>query len=520
VNFNPFGFRERIRSLQVLITSTVVLGVLFAALIAYEYSADRLRDRHLIEVQAELAQVANLTALAMREPLWQFVPEQAESIIDSVFVNPYVLTIEVKDHAGVMFATRQRSELSSLSARGLTVETVKPILRDGSGIGQLRIVMSTAGYFSKLEETRSQYLRSTGLTVSIALIIILLVLQWNFVRPVNRLVVSSQLLAKGALHQPIVPSALTELGTLAHSLETTRQSLIQLFNDLERRNSELASVNIHLEMRVAERTKSLEDALKELGRAQNEIVQAEKLASLGRVVATVAHELNTPIGNALMVATTIEENIRNLRSEISQATPRRSVITALMDRSDQGLDVFLRSIQKAAALISSFKQVTAEQDNDFRGGFDLAAVTEGALRTLEGFTRKSSCQLILNLQPGVACEGFAGSFGKVVINLAMNAVLHGYPENGKGGRVIVETMSVGTDRAILIVRDEGVGMNEEVRQKIFDPFFTTRMGQGGSGLGMNIVHGLVTRTLGGTISVKSSPGLGTEITIIFPRVAP
>jgi two-component system NtrC family sensor kinase len=130
---------------------------------------------------------------------------------------------------------------------------------------------------------------------------------------------------------------------------------------------------------------------------------------------------------------------------------------------------------------------------------------------------KQSCKIVTDLEPDIECDGYPGAYGQVLINLVMNAAVHAYPE---GGTVYVSVKALSADQVCVSVRDEGVGMPLDIQNKIFEPFFTTRLGQGGSGLGMSIVHGLVNKTLGGSITVTSTPAVGTECVLHFARVAP
>lgn len=272
-----------------------------------------------------------------------------------------------------------------------------------------------------------------------------------------------------------------------------------------------------LEEQVAKRTASLEAALKDLQHAHDEIIQAEKLASLGRIVAAVAHELNTPIGNAVTVGSTIGDELQALRSEMQSQSPRRSFITAALDKCEHGVLIFMRSIDRAATLIGNFKQVAADQTSDQRRQFDLAGTTDEILSTVRAVVGKHRCDIVMDLEPDIACDGYPGAYGQVLINLVMNAAVHAYPD---GGKVYVTVRALSAEQATLSVRDEGVGMSMDIQRKIFEPFFTTRLGQGGSGLGMSIVHGLTTKTLGGSIALRSSANAGTEFVITFARVAP
>lgn len=271
-----------------------------------------------------------------------------------------------------------------------------------------------------------------------------------------------------------------------------------------------------LEEQVAKRTESLELALMNLKRAHEEMIESEKLASLGRIVAAVAHELNTPIGNAVTVGSAIGDDIQTLLQETRSKSPRRSLILTTLDRCEQAVQIFVRSLDRAATLIGNFKQVAADQTSDQRRTFDLANSTEEILSTIRAVVHKQGCEIIMELEPDIACDGYPGAYGQILINLVMNAAVHAYPS---GGKIYVTVTSIPPDHARLLVRDEGVGMSLEVQRKIYEPFFTTRLGQGGSGLGMSIVHGLTTKTLGGSIFLCSNPHAGTEFQVTFPRVA-
>jgi signal transduction histidine kinase len=455
-----------------------------------------------------------LTALALREPLWQFEAEQANSIMEAAFVNPDVVSIAIWDDKGTPFATRTRDAEDPK----LVDSTTHVVERNKTMVGKLTIQMSTAGYLRKVNEVRLQYLRHGAQITIGALVVILLLLHWRLVRPLEDLVAASGRIEKGQLDVPIRRVFRDEVGALADSLEATRLALLHLVAQLESRNQELTDANENLEQRVAERTESLEKTLLTLERAQEEIIQTEKLASLGRVVAGVAHELNTPIGNALTVSSTIQSELADLRAELDGGSMRRSSLKLFIERAEEALELSLNNLQRAAHLISDFKQVAVDQTSDQRREFDLAEVTTEILNMLQPTLRKSGCEVKKELCSGVVCDSFPGRYGQVLTNLVMNATIHAF-DPAKTGRVLVTVGAVDKDIVELVVADDGMGMDEHVRARIFDPFFTTKMGRGGTGLGMNIVHGIVTRILGGQISVQSTPGQGSRIRVLFPRVA-
>lgn len=515
----PFPFIGRVlrnlKSLRAALALTVVAGVLLATGVTYLEQTSTLRQAHEANVQAELEHLGSLTSLALREPLWQFAPDQANSIIEAAFINQEVLAIEVWDHNGIPFAHRSRQH----ARPDMAVEMRRSIEREGTVVGKLRIQMSTEGYLTRLQELRSQYLRNAVQSSLVALCFILILLQWRLVRPLDRLVLASARIEHGELDSPILPTFHDEVGKLATSMENTRKALLDLIAQLEMRNQALQDANQHLEQRVAERTASLESALGTLERAQKEIIQTEKLASLGRLVAGVAHELNTPIGNALTVTTTLEEHVRVLTDQFTSNLLRRSDLENTLNRLNEGLVLATSNMKRCAALVADFKQVSVDTASDQRRPFDLANVSTELLNMLQPVLRKAGCEVVRELAPDLACDGYPGRYGQVLTNLVMNAVIHAF-EPGSAGVLRVTVQAVGPDTVSLTVSDNGIGMDDQVRTRVFDPFFTTKMGRGGTGLGMNIVHGIVQHVLGGSIDISSSLGHGTTVTVTMPRVAP
>ncbi len=295
--------------------------------------------------------------------------------------------------------------------------------------------------------------------------------------------------------------------------------------DERRMQAELRNVNEELEARVLQRTAALrqsnEDlaaAMENLKTAQGKLVHSEKLAALGRLVAGVAHELNTPIGNGLMAVTTLESHHREFTAAQREGL-RRSTLDAFVGNVGTAAEIAIRNLERAADLITSFKQVAVDQTSSQRRSFDLQTVAEEMLTTLRPTLRRNGHRVETEIPPGLRFDSFPGPLGQVLTNLIDNAVRHGF-DGREEGTVRLSAGVLDDGHVMLRVEDNGRGIAAEHLPRVFDPFFTTRLGQGGSGLGLNIVHNIVSGVLGGTIIVDSQAGEGTCFTLTLPAVAP
>lgn len=291
----------------------------------------------------------------------------------------------------------------------------------------------------------------------------------------------------------------------------------------------LQDLNYQLEKRVEERTAELEDTnknlastMQELQLAQAELVRSEKLTALGDIVAVVAHEINTPIGNCLTVATTLRERSVALYGEVEQGTVRRSSLSSYMNDSKEGLDILIRGLNRSSELISNFKQVAADQTSEQRRVFKLHQVVNEVIALMMPKLRKTPHQLEISIPEEIAMDSYPGPIEQIVSNLINNSILHAFDENKPGKMKLTATLE---DQQVKIeFFDNGRGIPDQYLNRIFDPFFTTKLGRGGTGLGLNIVHNIVKNMLGGQITVSTlgieRAGTGTTFTIVLPLSAP
>lgn len=257
-------------------------------------------------------------------------------------------------------------------------------------------------------------------------------------------------------------------------------------------------------------------ALETLQQTQAELIQIEKLASLGQLVAGIAHEVNTPIGIALTTATVIDDETRQFKVSAADGKISRTALNRLVDRVSEGSNLLASNLSRAADLIQSFKHVAADQVSGEQRLFEVHSWLQQLLTSLGPMLRKSGHVAVVDSPAGLMLDSYPGALGQVVTNLIVNASLHAF-EKGQQGRVTVKVSENGLDMLRLVVADNGRGIATEYRGKIFDPFFTTRRAEGSTGLGLHIVFNLVTSTLQGRISFVTTQQSGTRFIIDLPR---
>ncbi|SFM96208.1 sensor histidine kinase [Rugamonas rubra] len=280
----------------------------------------------------------------------------------------------------------------------------------------------------------------------------------------------------------------------------------------------LARVNTHLALRKANR--ELQGTIESLAQAREDLVRHEKLAALGAMVAGIAHELNTPIGNSLMAASTFDMQTEQLAHDLAEErSVKRSTFEHYMEDAQLTVDILMRNLQRAADIVSNFKQVAVDQSSSQRRSFLLAEVVGGMVLTLQPIIKRSRVSIRVDIPDALMMESFPGPLGQVVTNLINNAIVYGYDTHKEGVVTIVAHLS-SFGWVTMVVQDEGGGIQPDHLRHIFDPFFTTKLGVGGSGLGLHIVHNIVTEVLGGSIDVDSIVGRGSKFILTLPMLAP
>lgn len=309
-------------------------------------------------------------------------------------------------------------------------------------------------------------------------------------------------------------------------LESWQRQLIALYGAalsqvIRRKRTELhlRHVNESLEQTVAERTQSLRSKIDELERTRQELIEAEKLASLGNMVTGVAHEISTPLGNAKMACSWITEQVGQLNQQVADGALTRSALTEFLSGASDSSNIMAANIDRSAELLNSFRSLAVEQLDEreavisLRDWFDQVIFSFGHLLKMHQVTVNN------DIDPRVRLRTSPGLIGQIATNLIQNAVTHAF-EGCVQPRIDISSKPAGDGRIHLIFADNGKGVQTDQLNKIFDPFFTTRRGQGGSGLGLNIVYNIVTGRLGGQLQARTKASGGLEFIITISGALP
>lgn len=267
--------------------------------------------------------------------------------------------------------------------------------------------------------------------------------------------------------------------------------------------------------RLAEQNAALNTALNQLQQAQGELVRQEKLASLGRLVAGVAHEINTPLGICVTATSHLVEELRLTRAELGAGELTEESLDSFLDILDQSLRIMTTNTQRAAALVRSFKQVAVDQSSDDIRNFNLRTYLNEVLLSLQPKLKGRPIKVEFDCATDLVLESYPGAVSQIVTNMVVNSLVHGF-EQDQPGRITMQAICE-DEMVTLSYADDGAGMDQQTLDQLFDPFFTTKRGNGGSGLGAHILYNLVTGPLGGSVRVSSAPGAGLQYVLRFPR---
>jgi two-component system NtrC family sensor kinase len=493
----PRSAKAKLAAIALLASALLMGGMGMGSYLMTEQRLRAQRDAAWAQLQRHLAQPVSVA-------LWNFDLPSLNAAL-SAELGGSVLGMAVVDHAGKVIA---RTGLSLPVAGGTLPQDSEVLVMDlpkvdGNHLGVVHVGWS--------DRSMRQALTTTvwlALAQLVGVALILLVMVWV---GVDQLIFKRVRRLQQALDDAVRRDSASDIVALPVTADDEFGAITRSINAMTTRLGDELEAGKEAE-------EEARAALSNMQSAQEGLVQAEKMASLGRLVAGVAHELNTPIGNIMMVASTQQEVSRQLEVAVASGALTRTALVAYAGRIDEGSALMLNSARRAADLIQNFKQVAVDQTTDQLRAFDLAQQIAEMMSFIVHILAKTPIKLVQNLERGIAMHSYPGPLGQVLTNLVMNAAKHGFNDAQAG--TITVTCARDGERACITVVDDGIGIPPENVGKIFDPFFTTKLGQGGTGLGLHISHNMVYGPLGGRITVHSTPGVATSFTLHLPFNAP
>lgn len=511
-----FSIQSRLKLLFVVIV-TLVLAI-SGAYTQYslgkelEGSNQRLRQGVLTRLQ-----------ISLPSALWDLDKSKVDSIVEAEMLPPEVVSIRVYDTSVGLFAGKIRmpdGQLVNIGRQpeppGAPVEATLVFQDGGSASASIKPVSvgKVVINFSRAQIDAALASELMRKVVEVLLLDIILVVALSLSL---RVVFEPLKQLRDGLFD-LATRGTDEVEELPENRRDELGDVIRGFNQIQRR---LKSTIFRIrEAEDAARRSGQETAraLQDLRQTQESLLQAERLASLGSLVAGVAHEINTPVGIALTSASVLKQATDDLQKAVDTTGLKKSDILRYIDTASESARLIMNNAYRAAHLIHSFKQIAVDQTSEARRPFALREYVEEIVSSLQPKLKKTPIRLVLECPADIVLDSYPGAFAQVITNLTLNCVEHAF-EVDTTGQIQISARLDG-EIVELHVKDDGKGIAPDVLDRIFDPFFTTRRGQGGTGLGLNIVYNLIVKQFGGTIAVSSTLGHGTHFTLRIPRVTP
>jgi len=405
---------------------------------------------------------------------------------------------------------------------GQTYRLTFPIEVDDELVGYLYI----RSEFTQLSQFQLQMLVVGMAIMFICLLLALLIsikFQTILLRPLGKLLELTQNVSRNKDYSLRVESMSNdEFSHLALSFNEMLQEIQRHAHNQEKTENKIRQLNLHLEDKVKERTLALElsnkhlmSTLKELNESQGQLVEKEKMASLGGLVAGIAHEINTPIGIGVTAISHMAESLRQLEARFESENLRQKDLSEFLVVANEGASITLNNLSRAADLVRSFKQVAVDQSSENIRSLNVKAYLHEILMSLRPQLKKVLHDIDLHLEEDLEVTCNAGALSQVLTNLIMNSLIHGFEGIQKGAIKI--KIKKEAQQVYLSYEDNGIGMPVDSLKHLFEPFFTTRRGKGGSGLGAHLIYNLVTQGLNGRISVFNKASGGLQFDVEFPE---
>ncbi len=511
-----FGIQGRLTFLFVVIVTLVlaISGTYAQYSLSHELETSNLRLRQGV-----------LTRLQTSLPsaLWDLDKAKVDNIVAAEMLPPELVAIRVYDTSVGLFSGKLRKENGAIvsiehdSQIGGTPVVADLAYRDAGAAGNAPkpvIVGRVVVNFSRaqIDATLAAEVRRKVIEVLLLDLILVAALALSL-----RIVFDPLKQLRDGLHD-LATRGSDEVGELPDNRRDELGDVIRGFNAIQRRVKAIIARTREAEDEARRAAAATARAMADLQRTQESLLQAERLASLGSLVAGVAHEINTPVGIALTSASILMEATEKVHKSVADGAIKKSDILKYLETAEESTRLIMNNAYRAAHLIHSFKQIAVDQVSEARRRFELREYIGEVVSSLQPKLKKTHIQVEIDCPPDIVLDSYPGALAQVITNLTLNCVEHAFDPEAEG-HIGINVKPDG-DWIEMQVVDNGKGIAPDMIDKVFDPFVTTRRGQGGTGLGLNIVFNLIAKQFAGTISVASVLGEGASFVLRIPRVTP
>ncbi len=493
------------------VASLALSVVVAAAIVAWNYEQQTEAFRHrLQDIRAGYSE-------SLGSSLWFYDEIQIRSQVKGIMNLEAISYVRVTDHLNMNVEEGKRPHHTD-------IETI-PISFNDKDIGILEIAFDRDAVIAKASQ--AAFSNMIAQLISLALLATML----GFI--VHTLINRRISMMAEQVNERLTSNTYAPLSVISGKTKDEIDLLVEAFNALSEQmndqlqqktqaQQQLRTVNLELEDRVKERTRNLQttvdelnQTLEELHATQSKLIEAEKLSSLGGMVAGISHEINTPLGLCITVHSYILDHYQQVRAAFETGEMRKQDFIDFMAMMDESLAIMDKNLQRSAHLIKSFKQVSEDQTGEHIRRFSLHDYLHEILETLSPKFKQNQHRVEIDCSENLCMETYAGAISQVITNLVMNSLLHGF-EHKNDGLIRIQAAE---ERGNIVIRytDNGTGLSQEAQHKIFEPFYTTKRGQGGTGLGMHLVYNIIHQRLNGDIQIESSEQ-GAAFRLTIPRV--
>jgi len=438
--------------------------------------------------------------------LWDFNEPLVEQQIGGIRSLPNIRHVKITTSFGKVY------QVGEVIADAKKVESY-PIVFEGNTIGVMEITADYQDIYQDLRQKADFILIVEFIKIFIVAFCTFFIVHWLITRHLYRITLYSKAMSGESIDTPLIlenrSQSTDELDELVSAINDMRLTLKDDIIQLEDAENALINLNGDLEIKVYERTsklaesnQQLQQSLNELTLAKDHLVQSEKMASLGQLVAGVAHEVNTPLGICVTSVSALKEKVAELNQALINEKLTKKQLTSTLNTFVDYEQIIERSLNKAVDLIRGFKSVAVEQHTDPKININLAQHVNDIVNTVKTLFKQKNYTIKIQVDNELNLVTYPSAWNQILTNFLTNSHIHGF-ENRIDGEISIE-FQANDDNLILIYQDNGKGLDSTIKDRIFDPFVTTKRGLGGSGLGMNIVYNLVNTKLKGTIKVIAS----------------